>query len=101
MITHIGLKKHESALLTQLRTGKIGFNAFLHKMRVPEVISPDCECSEGAMTVEHVLMKCSKWSAEREELITPLRTTSVKEVLTSKAGGRAAIKMIQHTKILD
>ncbi|KAF7514374.1 hypothetical protein GJ744_000144 [Endocarpon pusillum] len=70
-------------------------------MRVPEVTSPDCECSEGAMTVEHVLMKCSKWSAEREEVITPLRTTSVKEILTSKAGGRAAIKMIQRTKILD
>ncbi|KAF7502055.1 hypothetical protein GJ744_008048 [Endocarpon pusillum] len=70
-------------------------------MRVPEVTSPDCECSEGAITVEHVLMKCLKWSAEREELITPLSTTSVKEVLTSKAGGRAAIKMIQRTKILD
>ncbi|KAF7513013.1 hypothetical protein GJ744_011279 [Endocarpon pusillum] len=70
-------------------------------MRVPEVTIPDCECSEGAMTVEHVLMKCPKWSAEREEVITPLRTTSVKEILTSKAGGRAAIKMIQRTKILD
>ncbi|KAF7502054.1 hypothetical protein GJ744_008049 [Endocarpon pusillum] len=70
-------------------------------MRVLEVISPDCECLERAITVEHVLMKCSKWSAEREELITPLRTISVKEVLTSKAGGRAAIKMIQRTKILD
>ncbi|KAF7507387.1 hypothetical protein GJ744_010446 [Endocarpon pusillum] len=70
-------------------------------MRVPEATSPDCKCSEGAITVEHVLMKCSKWSAEREELITPLHTTSVKEVLTSKAGGRAAIKMIQRTKILE
>ncbi|KAF7504171.1 hypothetical protein GJ744_002640 [Endocarpon pusillum] len=53
-------------------------------MRVPEVTSPDYECSEGAITVEHVLMKCSKWSTEREELITPLHTTSVKEVLTLK-----------------
>ncbi|KAF7502148.1 hypothetical protein GJ744_006888 [Endocarpon pusillum] len=70
-------------------------------MRVPEVTSPDCECSEGVMTVEHVLMKYLKWSAEREELITPLRMTSIKKVLTSKEGGRAAIKMIQRTKILD
>ncbi|KAF7502714.1 hypothetical protein GJ744_005222 [Endocarpon pusillum] len=70
-------------------------------MRVPEVTSPDCECSEGAMTVKHVLLKCPRWSTEREELINPLRTTSIKRILTSKAGGRAAIKLVQRTKILD
>jgi len=32
---HAGRTKAESALLTQLHTGKIGFNAFLHERKVP------------------------------------------------------------------
>ncbi len=99
---HMGLKKHESALLTQLRTGKIGFNAFLYEMKVPNILSPNCDCPrEESMTVEHILLNCPKWSTEREELIHPLRTTDIKEILTSKRGAKAAIRMIQRTKILD
>jgi hypothetical protein len=40
MEAHIGMKKHESALLTQLRTGKVGFNAFLHSMEGPGRTEP-------------------------------------------------------------
>jgi hypothetical protein len=32
---HAGRAKARSALLTQLRTGKIGFNEFLYERRVP------------------------------------------------------------------
>src|SRR5437763_16915249 len=38
---HAGRTKAESALLTQLRTGKIGFNAFLHEWKVPGYASPN------------------------------------------------------------
>ena len=58
MKAHIGIKKHESALLTQLRTGKVGFNAFLHLMRVPDIQGPECDYQEGDIIVEHVLLKC-------------------------------------------
>ena len=34
---HAGLPKPESAILTQLRTGKVGFNSFLYDRRVPGV----------------------------------------------------------------
>lgn len=53
-------KKHESALLIQLRTKKIEFNVFLHKIRVSKVTSFDYECSERVMTIEYVLLRCSK-----------------------------------------
>ena len=53
------------------------------------------------MTVEHVLLKCLKWSTEREELIHPLRTTDIKKILTFKKGTKTAVKMIQRTKILN
>jgi len=51
-----GREKAKSSLLVQLRTGKIGFNEFLFKRRVPEVTSPRCTCGLGAMTVRHVLL---------------------------------------------
>ncbi|ERF77205.1 hypothetical protein EPUS_06485 [Endocarpon pusillum Z07020] len=71
-------------------------------MKVPDILSPNCDCSRGeSMTVEHVLLNCPKWSTEREELIHPLRTTDIKKILTSKRGAKAAIRMIQRTKILD
>ena len=102
METHIGLKKHESTLLIQLRTDKIDFNVFLYEMKVLDILSPNCDCSrEENMTVEHVLLKCPKWSTEREELIHSLRTIDIKEILTSKKRTKTAVKMIQRTKILN
>ena len=39
---HTRLRKHESSVLTQMRTGKIGLRAFLYACRVLEVESPLC-----------------------------------------------------------
>ena len=52
------LKKAESALATQIRTGKIGLADFLHKRRVPGVTSPACSCGWHRQTPEHVIMFC-------------------------------------------
>jgi len=101
MEAHTGMKKHESALLTQLRTGKVGFNAFLHSMRVPDIQGPECDCQEGDMTVEHVLLKCPQWNTERAELISPLCTNNLKEILTTKSGGKAATRFVRRIGILD
>ena len=61
MKTYIRLKKHKNTLLTQLRTNKIDFNVFLYEMKVLDILSPNCDCLRGGnMTVEHVLLKCSK-----------------------------------------
>jgi hypothetical protein len=58
MEAHTGMKKHESALLTQLHIGKVGFNAFLYLIKVPDIQGPEYDCQEGDMIVEHVLLKC-------------------------------------------
>jgi hypothetical protein len=98
---HQGLRKAESAVLTQLRTGKIGFNSFLYARKVPGIASPDCECNGGPMTVRHVVLECPKWQQEREELGEPLRTNDLRRVLSSKEGCRAAIKLVLRTKLLE
>ena len=101
MEAYIDIKKHESALLTQLRIGKVGFNAFLHSMRVPDIQGPECDYQEEDMTVEHVLLKCPQWNTERVELISPLCTNNLKRILTTKSGRKAATRFVRRIGILD
>jgi hypothetical protein len=101
IMLHQGLRKPESALLIQLRTGKIGFNSFLYERKVPGIQSPNCECNRGPMTVKHIVLQCPKWRQEREEIGQPLRTNSLKRVLSGKEGCRAAIKLVLRTKLLE
>ena len=55
------LKKHENVLLIQFRTGKIDFNVFLYEMKVPDILSANCDCLRSEnMIVEHVLLNCPK-----------------------------------------
>ena len=100
METYIRLKKYKNVLLIQLRTDKIDFNVFLYEIKFPNILSSNCNClREGNMTIEHVLLKCLKWSTEREELIYSLRTIDIKKILFSKKKTKTVVKMIQRTKI--
>jgi len=52
---HKNLYKAESSLAMQLRTKKIGFNAFLVRQRVLNV-SSDCTCKYPDQSVKHVVL---------------------------------------------
>ena len=74
-----GLRKHESSLLFQMRTGKIGLNAFLYARRVPGVYTPRCRCGSGAVeTASHLVLNCELLERERwalsQRVPPPLRT---------------------------
>jgi hypothetical protein len=97
---HAGRKKAHSALLTQLRTGKIGFSNFLFERRVPGVWSRRCECDEGAMTVRHVLLRCPTWRDIREEELARFQG-DIKRILNTGPGATAAIRLVLRTKLLD
>jgi hypothetical protein len=97
---HAGRTKAHSALLTQLRTGKIGFSNFLYERRVPGVWSRRCACEEGAMTVRHVLLRCPTWRAIREEELANFRG-DIRRILNTSPGATAAIRLILRTKLLD
>jgi hypothetical protein len=98
---HHGRDKAHSAILTQLRTGKIGFNAFLYERKVPTVSSPRCPCDLGAMTVRHVLLACPEWKDLRDEYIRSLQYTNLSSILNSPKGCTAAISFIIHTRLLE
>ena len=77
---HRDLSKHESSLLTQIRTGKVGLRAFLFQRRVPEVNTPLCRCSITGETPAHIVLYCPELQQEREALRGallphPLQTT--------------------------
>jgi hypothetical protein len=81
---HAGRAKAHSALLTQVRTGKIGFNEFLHERRVPGFDTKRCACGHAAaMSVRHVLLSCPRWVDEREEELGEL-TRDLREVLGTR-----------------
>jgi hypothetical protein len=62
---HKGLRKHESATLIQIRTGKIGLRAFLAELRVPGIVTPLCPCGTGPETPEHIIIHCPDLQQER------------------------------------
>jgi ribonuclease HI len=62
---HRGMSKATSSLIVQMRTAKIGLNAFLHAAHVPDVGSDRCACGQSAQTVEHVLMACRQQRERR------------------------------------
>jgi hypothetical protein len=65
---HEGLRKAESSLAIQLRTGRNGLDAFLFQARVPSVPSPICSCGRGRQTAKHVLIFCPRHAGAWHEL---------------------------------
>ena len=96
-----------SSLVIQLRTGKVGFRAFLCQRKVPgyeDSICPDCDAHEE-MTVTHVLLKCRKWCALRRECLqrascAPARV-SLPGLLNTRKGCLAAARMVWKTGLLE
>ena len=67
---HTELKKAESSVLTQIRTGRNGLAAFLNRARVPEFPSPMCQCGQAEETARHVIAYCSRFTEQRRDLAT-------------------------------
>jgi hypothetical protein len=55
---HSELRKAESSVLIQLRTGRIGLAYFLHKAKVLGFDTGQCRCGQGAETPRHLLLHC-------------------------------------------
>ena len=65
---HKELKKAESSVLTQIRTGRIGLAAFLNKARVPNFPSPICQCGQAEETALYIIAYCPRFAEQRQGL---------------------------------
>jgi len=66
---HEGLRKAESALLTQARTGRIGLVKFLYGRSVPGFTTATCQCGAGQETPRHMALYCTH-EADRRHYLT-------------------------------
>jgi predicted MarR family transcription regulator len=67
---------------------------------MPRIWNERCACGYAAMSVRHVLLSCPQWDREREKELEDI-TRDLKEVLGTKHGATAAIKLILKTGLLE
>lgn len=53
---HVGLKKAESSMLVQARTGRVGLAKYLYSRKVPRILTAQCRCEAGEETVHHIAL---------------------------------------------
>jgi endonuclease/exonuclease/phosphatase family metal-dependent hydrolase len=97
---HDNLRRAESSLSVQMRTGKIGLAQFLYSRKVPGVESPHCSCGGFAQTTTHILQFCTNFDDIRPQLHENAGTKDVKAMLTCARGLRAASKWMMQTNLL-
>jgi hypothetical protein len=97
---HKDLKKAESAVLTQIRTGRIGLAAFLNKVRVPDYLSPACRCGQAHETAAHIIAHCQLYAEARRSLRGPDMRMDVRSLVSTSEGARRLTKWVISLRIL-
>lgn len=95
------LSKRHSAIAVQLRTAKIGLQAFLYNRK--QVESPMCSCKRSIQTIKHVLFQCSVLKRLRRNLwIDAIRKAKwgelkLEDVLIDPVSLKKAAKLIEES----
>ena len=101
---HAKLKKPQSSLIVQMRTGKIGLRSFLNSRKIVE--SEQCECGHTSQTVRHDLMECRKFSRLRQEIRKeeqrkePFGVVEWRKMLTHPSYTKKAVDFMRRTRLL-
>ena len=95
-----GLTKACCSILTQIRTGKTGLAAFLHRRRVPGFPSPRCPCGQGAETPKHLLVHCARFQEARSSLTGPY-PVNLRNLLCTEDGAQKLSHWWLYHRILQ
>ncbi|KAJ0132092.1 Uncharacterized protein HZ326_24827 [Fusarium oxysporum f. sp. albedinis] len=60
------LKRRESDILVQLRTGMARVNRYLHRIGAAQ--TDICDCGQEEESVDHFLFRCRRWDEQREHM---------------------------------
>ncbi len=97
---HKMLRKAESSVAVQMRSGKIGLNAFLNRIRVPG-IDPDCRCGWRRQDVKHILLFCPRSREDKPRLLAEAGTRDFQTMLTTTKGIRVAARWMVNSGWLN
>ena len=89
---YAGLRKAQSSVLAQMRTGKIGLAAFLYYRKVPGQLAPVCNCGRGHQTLGHLFFQCVD---PRSRRLKALGYTTEQEVREALSRPEPAMEMAQ------
>ena len=98
---HQGLRKAESSVAIQLRTEKVGFAAFLHARRVPDVVSPACQCGWRQQDPKHIIIFCPNHAHNRRSLYEAAGTSRYQELMSTGKGLRAVARWVINEGLLS
>jgi hypothetical protein len=96
---HFQCNKATSSMITQIRTEKIGLNAFLADRYVPDKLAP-CTCGWARQTAKHVLYSCPELADCRGQLFTDAGTNDYSKMVATTRGAKAAARWLQRTGLL-
>ncbi|CDO75194.1 hypothetical protein BN946_scf184794.g1, partial [Trametes cinnabarina] len=91
------LPRRQASIITQLRSGHVGLHAFLHRIKaVSSPMCPTCQCPE---TVQHYLLTCRCFLAERGALRRAVgRDFSLRSLLGTAKHRGALLAYIEATR---
>ena len=98
---HQRLRRAEGSLAIQLRTEKVGFAAFLHARRVPDVVSPACQCGWRRQDPKHVVIFFPEHTRNRRGLYESAGTDRYDEIMSTGKGLRAVTRWVTSQGLLS
>jgi len=93
---HVGLRKAESALLTQARTGKIGLAKFLYRQRVPGFSTATCQCEVGQETPRHMALYCT-YEADRRRYLHVGGNRTYTQMVGTNEGAKHFVRWMMYS----
>ena len=96
---HSGLRKAESSVLVQARTGRIGLAKFLYNCKVPGILSAQCRCGAGEETPRHMVLYCTEEAERRQHLRTGRRLDYQQCIGTNSGAKKLAERMIRSGRL--
>jgi len=98
---HAGLRKAESSILTQIRTGRMGLASFLNRAKLLDFPSSNCQCGQAKETAAQIIAYCSRFAEQRRILTNPLTCRQdVKALVSSAAGEKSLVRWFLRLRIL-
>ena len=97
---HGKMRKGDSALAVQLRTGKKGLAHFLFTVHAGNLTDASCSCGWRKQDAAHILTACPLYADLRLELVKKAGTSDHREILSTGKGIRAAARFMMFTGLL-